>query len=116
MGTHMVDNRYRFNSSSAGWVSGFRSIFVYRMASLLMCLALIFLHMPVIGMMFWVAVFGGGTNALFYVSFVMDTYDVFDYNAYLDYMYLYVSIYPVFVSKFVKSCDVTVILGVCHSM
>jgi len=111
---HMLDMRYGINYCSAGWVSGYRQRFG-RLAVCLIIMGLIYLHMPVIGIMFWCA-FAGGGNHLLYASLSGDLLQVHDFINLEGSMTMWAALYPAFVASWVKREDMPIILGTCVSM
>merc|ERR1719326_886095 len=88
----MLDQRYRFNSATAAWISGFRQGYSVRFQHCLVCIGLQYLHIPIIGIMFcWAFVSG---NALLWASLSMDMYNVYDYVNEVEAQTIFISIYP----------------------
>merc|ERR1712193_225645 len=71
--------------------------------------------MPIIGIMFWMVLACSG-NHLLNASLSMDLYNVYDYVNSKQSQWMFMALYPTFLACYVKSCDMTIINGVCCAM
>merc|ERR1739848_648124 len=110
-----MNARYRINSCSAGWISGYRQRW-FRFIVVLLAFSLLYLHVPIIGIMFFCALLGGGALHLLLTSLAMDTPDVWEFMQLNEIMFAWLAIYPAFASLYVKKIDMTVFMGVCQAM